>query len=89
MMVHNSLMSRWLEQRSAWQYFVIAWVIVVSAALVGTLLFAVVSGPMRTGAFAFAPFGSLIIAAGATLGRRIRKRAQAERAAAQANAHET
>jgi hypothetical protein len=76
MMVHNSLMSRWLEQRSAWQYFVIAWAIGVSAALVGALLFAVVSGPMRTGAFEFVPFGSLIAAAGATLGRQIRKGAE-------------
>jgi len=55
-MVHNSLMSRWLEQRGAWQYFFIMWAIVVSAALVGALSFAMVSGYMRTGVFAFTPF---------------------------------
>jgi hypothetical protein len=92
-MVHNSLMSRWLEQRGAWQYFFIMWAIVVSAALVGALSFAMVSGYMRTGAFgftpsgslvvAFMPFGSLIAAAGATLGRQIRKRADAKSATAQ------
>ena len=85
-MMHNSLMSRWLEQRGAWQYFFIMWAIVVSAALVGALSFAMVSGYMRTGVFgfmpfgslvvAFMPFGSLIAAAGATLGRQIRKRAE-------------
>ncbi|HEY2268298.1 MAG TPA: hypothetical protein VGI96_37175 [Streptosporangiaceae bacterium] len=77
-------MSRWLEQRGAWQYFFIMWAIVVSAALAGALSFAMVSGYMRTGVFAFTPFGllvvafmpfgSLITAAGATLGRQIRKR---------------
>jgi hypothetical protein len=98
-MVHNSLMSRWLEQRSAWQYFFIMWAIVVSAALVGALLFAMVSGHMRTGAFgftpfgslivAFTPFGSLIVAGGATMGRQIGKRADAKSAAARAYARET
>ena len=44
--------------------------------MVGALLFAAVSGHMRTGAFEFVPFGSLIAASGATLGRQIRKRAE-------------
>jgi hypothetical protein len=74
MVMHNALMSRWLAQSSAWQYFIIAWAIALAAALSGALLFAVVSGHVRTGEFEFVPFGSLLIAAGATLGRQIRKR---------------
>jgi hypothetical protein len=81
MMVHNSLMSRWLEQRSVWQYFIVMWAVTVSAALVGALSFAVVfgHGHIRTGAFEFIPLGSLIAAAGGTLGRQIWKRTTASR----------
>ena len=61
-MMHNSLMSRWLEQRGAWQYFFIMWAIVVTAALAGALSFAIVTGYMRTGTFGFTPFGSLAVA---------------------------
>jgi uncharacterized membrane protein YfcA len=83
-------MSRWLKQGSAWQYFVIVLAITVPAVLVGAVLVAVVSfGHWRTDAFEFISFGSLWIATAATLGRQKRKRAQAERAAAQANAQET
>jgi hypothetical protein len=78
MVVHNSLMSRWLEHCRAWQYFVIAWAIGVSAAMAGALLFAAVYGRMQAGSFEFIPFGSLIVAAGATLGRQIWKRARPE-----------
>jgi hypothetical protein len=79
MTLHNALMSRWLDHGTAWQYFIVAWAITVSAALIGAVLVAVVShGHWQTEAFQFVPFGSLIIAALATLGRQKRKREQAE-----------
>lgn len=81
-MVHNSFVPRWSEQGSAWQYFVIVLAITVSAALGGAVLVAVVSfGHWRTDAVEFVPFGSLTIAALATLGRQKRKREQADQAA--------
>jgi hypothetical protein len=33
--LHNGHMSRWLEQRSVWQFLVIMWVITGTAALLG------------------------------------------------------
>jgi hypothetical protein len=80
MILHNDPMSRWLEQGTAWQYFVIVLAITVPAALIGAVLVAVVSfGHWRTDAFEFIPFGSLWIATAATLGRQKRKRTTASR----------
>jgi hypothetical protein len=70
--LHNGRMSRWLEQRSVWQFLVIMWVITGTAALLGMATAARFSqGHLSLEVIAF---GSLALAIGATLGRQMRKR---------------
>jgi hypothetical protein len=73
MIRHNDRMSRWLEQRSAWQYFVLVWATTVTAVLISAIVIASPDrGRMPAGLLEFV-FSPLAIAAGATLGRQKRK----------------
>lgn len=66
-------MSKWLEQRNVWQYFVISLVSATIAVLVGSATVVWLGyGHLR---FELVAFGPPILAAAATLGRQMRKRA--------------
>jgi hypothetical protein len=69
-MLHNDRMSRWLERRNVWQYFLIVWVSSTTAALAFAATVARDHGHPQ---LVWIAFGPLCPAIGATLGRQLRK----------------
>jgi len=77
MILHNDHMSRWFDQRSAWQVFAIVWTGITASDVIALAVHD--HGHLETGTLKHLALYSLFMAASVTVGLQLAKRDRAQR----------